>query len=177
MARGIAARRGVEVAHGMATGHDPFAVPRRAAAAENVFVGVVEAHGAQQLGHRGGGKSLLSRYHTARSRSLRTARRPMPARRIAIVTGGNRGIGHEIARQLMKAELFVVIGARDAAKCEHALEELSRRGANVAAFPLDVNDTKSVRRFVEHVEKKHGAPGVLVNNAGVYPAAFRSGER
>ena len=96
----------------------------------------------------------------------------MPARRIAIVTGGNRGIGHEIARQLMKADLFVVIGARDAVKCEHALEELSRGGANVAAFPLDVNDTKSVRRFVEHVEKKHGAPGVLVNNAGVYPEAF-----
>jgi NAD(P)-dependent dehydrogenase (short-subunit alcohol dehydrogenase family) len=96
----------------------------------------------------------------------------MPARRIAIVTGGNRGIGHEIARQLMKADLFVVVGARDAVKCEHALESLERGGANVAAFPLDVNDTKSVRRFVEHVEKKHGAPGVLVNNAGVYPEAF-----
>ena len=96
----------------------------------------------------------------------------MPARRIAIVTGGNRGIGHEIARQLMKADLFVVVGARDAVKCEQALESLKRGGANVAAFPLDVNDTKSVRRFVEHVEKKHGAPGVLVNNAGVYPEAF-----
>ena len=96
----------------------------------------------------------------------------MPTRRIAIVTGGNRGIGHEIARQLMKADLFVVIGARDTVKCEQALEDLRHAGANVAAFPLDVNDTKSVRRFVEHVAKKHGAPGVLVNNAGVYPEAF-----
>jgi NAD(P)-dependent dehydrogenase (short-subunit alcohol dehydrogenase family) len=93
----------------------------------------------------------------------------MPAKKIAIVTGGNRGIGHEIARQLMKADLFVVVGARDQVKCERALESLGKEGANVAAFPLDVNDTKSVRRFVEHVEKQHGTPGVLVNNAGVYP--------
>ena len=94
----------------------------------------------------------------------------MSVRKIAIVTGGNRGIGHEIARQLIKADLFVVIGARDPVKCERAVEALQANGGgNVAAFPLDVNDTKSVRRFVEHVEKQHGAPGVLVNNAGVYP--------
>ncbi len=95
----------------------------------------------------------------------------MTVKKIAIVTGGNRGIGHEIARQLIKADLFVVVGARDHAKCEHALESLRKEGPNVAAFPLDVNDTKSVRRFVEHVEKHHGSPGVLVNNAGVYPEA------
>ena len=95
----------------------------------------------------------------------------MPSHKIAIVTGGNRGIGQEIARQLLKADLFVVVGARDRAKCDHAVESLRKDGANVAAFPLDVNDTKSVRRFVEHVEKQHGAPSVLVNNAGVYPEA------
>ena len=93
----------------------------------------------------------------------------MPAKRIAIVTGGNRGIGHEIARQLAAAELFVVIGARDKAKCESAVESLKAAGGNVAGLVLDVNDTKSVRRFVEQVEKLHGAPSVLVNNAGVYP--------
>jgi NAD(P)-dependent dehydrogenase (short-subunit alcohol dehydrogenase family) len=93
----------------------------------------------------------------------------MASKKIAIVTGGNRGIGHEIARQLMKAELFVVVGARDQVKCDAAVEALKAGGPNVAGFPLDVNDTKSVRRFVEHVEKHHGAPGVLVNNAGVYP--------
>jgi NAD(P)-dependent dehydrogenase (short-subunit alcohol dehydrogenase family) len=93
----------------------------------------------------------------------------MASKKIAIVTGGNRGIGHEIARQLMKADLFVVIGARSAAKCDIAVEELKAVGPNVAGIPLDVNDTKSVRRFVEHLEKQHGAPGVLVNNAGVYP--------
>ena len=95
----------------------------------------------------------------------------MPSHKIAIVTGGNRGIGHEIARQLLKSDLFVVVGARDQAKCDQALASLRKDAANVAAFPLDVNDTKSVRRFVEHVEKQHGAPSVLVNNAGVYPEA------
>jgi len=95
----------------------------------------------------------------------------MASHKIAIVTGGNRGIGHEIARQLMKADLFVVIGARTEPKCALALDSLRKEGANVSAFPLDVNDTKSVRRFVEHVEKQHGSPSVLVNNAGVYPEA------
>jgi NAD(P)-dependent dehydrogenase (short-subunit alcohol dehydrogenase family) len=45
----------------------------------------------------------------------------MTTKKIAIVTGGNRGIGHEIARQLIKADLFVVVGARDKAKCDIAL--------------------------------------------------------
>ncbi|HXZ48406.1 MAG TPA: SDR family oxidoreductase [Usitatibacter sp.] len=98
----------------------------------------------------------------------------MPAKRIAIVTGGNRGIGQEIARQLMKADAFVVVGCRDQPKCDAALEALRRDGANVDAHPLDVNDTKTVRRFVEYVEKQHGAPSILVNNAGVYPEATAS---
>jgi NAD(P)-dependent dehydrogenase (short-subunit alcohol dehydrogenase family) len=93
----------------------------------------------------------------------------MAARRIAIVTGGNRGIGHEIARQLVKNDIYVVVGARDAAKCEQAVASLKKEGGNVSGFPLDVNDTHSVRRFVELVEKQHGSPSILVNNAGVYP--------
>ena len=93
----------------------------------------------------------------------------MPAKKIAIVTGGNRGIGREIARQLMKADVFVVIGCRSEPKCAMAVDDLKREGPNIAGFQLDVNDTRSVRRFVEHVEKHHGAPGILVNNAGVYP--------
>ena len=98
----------------------------------------------------------------------------MPARKIAIVTGGNRGIGREIARQLMKADVFVVIGCRSEPKCAMAVDELTGEGANIAGFPLDVNDTKSVKRFVDHVEKHHGAPSILVNNAGVYPESTES---
>ncbi len=93
----------------------------------------------------------------------------MPAKKIAIVTGGNRGIGREIARQLMKADMYVVIGCRSEPKCAMAVDGLQRESANIAGFQLDVNDTKSVRRFVEHVERAHGKPSILVNNAGVYP--------
>ena len=93
----------------------------------------------------------------------------MPGRKIAIVTGGNRGIGREIARQLMKADVFVVAGVRDAAKCAATQEGLEAEGAHAVALQLDVNDTKSVRRFVDEVNRKHGAPSILVNNAGVYP--------
>jgi NAD(P)-dependent dehydrogenase (short-subunit alcohol dehydrogenase family) len=96
----------------------------------------------------------------------------MSAKKIAIVTGGNRGLGLEIAKQLMKADLFVVVGARDAAKCELAMAALKPVGSNAVAYPLDVNDTHSVRRFVEEVDRQHGAPGVLVNNAGIYPEAI-----
>jgi NAD(P)-dependent dehydrogenase (short-subunit alcohol dehydrogenase family) len=93
----------------------------------------------------------------------------MASKRIAIVTGGNRGIGHEIARQLAKHDVHVVIGARDAGRGEQAVAALKKEGAAVSGFALDVNDTHSVRRFVEHVDKHHGAPSILVNNAGVYP--------
>jgi NAD(P)-dependent dehydrogenase (short-subunit alcohol dehydrogenase family) len=96
----------------------------------------------------------------------------MPARKVAIVTGGNRGLGREIARQLAKSDVFVVIGCRSEPKAAMAVDDLrAELGDNIAGFQLDVNDTKSVRRFVEHVHKAHGAPSILVNNAGVYPGS------
>jgi NAD(P)-dependent dehydrogenase (short-subunit alcohol dehydrogenase family) len=93
----------------------------------------------------------------------------MAARKIAIVTGANRGIGREIARQLMKNDVFVIIGARSEPKAALAVDDLKKEGANVAGHQLDVNDTKSVRRFMEAIEKHHGKPSILVNNAGIYP--------
>ena len=85
------------------------------------------------------------------------------------MTGGNRGLGLEIARQLLAHDVFVVIGARDPVKGAEAVRSLGGESADVATFVLDVNDTRSCQRFAEHVVKKHGAPGILVNNAGVYP--------
>jgi NAD(P)-dependent dehydrogenase (short-subunit alcohol dehydrogenase family) len=93
----------------------------------------------------------------------------MPAKRIAVVTGANRGLGLEIARQLMAHDVFVVAGCRDEAKCAAAAGLLAREGDNVAAHVLDVNDTHSVRAFVEAVARAHGKPSILVNNAGVFP--------
>ena len=93
----------------------------------------------------------------------------MGSRKIAIVTGGNRGIGREIARQLAKQDIIVVIGVRDPQAGERTVAELKAEGVTIHSQQLDVNDTKSVRRFAENVEKTYGAPGILVNNAGVYP--------
>jgi NAD(P)-dependent dehydrogenase (short-subunit alcohol dehydrogenase family) len=86
----------------------------------------------------------------------------------AIVTGGNRGLGFEIARQLVKEGVRVVIGSRDAAKGERAVASLKADDL-AASHALDVNDTRSVKRFVEFVSKNYGAPAILVNNAGIYP--------
>ena len=98
----------------------------------------------------------------------------MSAKKIAIVTGANRGIGKEIARQLMKENVFVVLGTRVLAKGEKALEEIQGRRGQGIAFVLDVNDTKNVKRFVDKVVKEYGAPSILVNNAGVYPESTDS---
>jgi NAD(P)-dependent dehydrogenase (short-subunit alcohol dehydrogenase family) len=94
----------------------------------------------------------------------------MPAVKTAIVTGANRGLGLEIARQLVKDGVRVVMGSRDPAKGERACASL-KAGDLAVSCALDVTDTKNVRRFVEFVEREFGAPAILVNNAGIYPEA------
>jgi len=86
----------------------------------------------------------------------------------AIVTGANRGIGLEIARQLVAEGVRVVMGCRDEVKGERAAKQL-KLGELAVVKALDVNDTKSVRRLVDSVNKEFGPPAILVNNAGVYP--------
>jgi NAD(P)-dependent dehydrogenase (short-subunit alcohol dehydrogenase family) len=92
----------------------------------------------------------------------------MPAVKTAIVTGANRGIGLEIARQLVKEGVRVVLGSRDPAKGEQACASL-KAGDLAVSHALDVTDTKSVQRLVKFVHREFGAPAILVNNAGVYP--------
>lgn len=92
----------------------------------------------------------------------------MSIAKTAIVTGANRGIGLEIARQLVKEGIRVVMGSRDPVKGERACASL-KAGDLAVSHALDVNDTRNVQRFVEFVEKSYGAPAILVNNAGVFP--------
>jgi NAD(P)-dependent dehydrogenase (short-subunit alcohol dehydrogenase family) len=98
----------------------------------------------------------------------------MPNAKTAIVTGANRGIGLEIARQLVQEGIRVVMGSRDPLKGERACAGLEA-GELAVSHSLDVADTKSVKRFVEFVEKEFGAPAILVNNAGTYPEAREAG--
>jgi NAD(P)-dependent dehydrogenase (short-subunit alcohol dehydrogenase family) len=87
--------------------------------------------------------------------------------RVAIVTGGNRGIGLEVCRQLAASGQRVVLGSRNAAAGEAAARLLVARGLDVEPHPLDVTDDESVRTLVHHVEHALGGADVLVNNAGL----------
>jgi NAD(P)-dependent dehydrogenase (short-subunit alcohol dehydrogenase family) len=85
--------------------------------------------------------------------------------RVALVTGGNRGIGFEICRQLGQAGCTVVLTARDENKASRACARLP--AGQVHAQQLDVTDSESVLRAVESVEAKLGRLDILVNNAGI----------
>ena len=84
--------------------------------------------------------------------------------RIALVTGGNRGIGLAIAQQLADRGLTVVIGARDAGAGEAAARSIGRHAGSVV---LDTADEASRQAAVDQVLARHGRIDVLVNNAGV----------
>jgi len=88
--------------------------------------------------------------------------------RIAVVTGANRGIGFEIARQLARQRgIRVVLTARDEAKAREAAGRLKREGLEVDIHPLDVTRDHGIRAIAEWVEKRYGRCDILVNNAGV----------
>jgi NAD(P)-dependent dehydrogenase (short-subunit alcohol dehydrogenase family) len=86
-----------------------------------------------------------------------------PLSPIALVTGANRGIGFEVSRQLARAGMRVLMGARDQAKGEAAAAALAREGGDVEAVRLDVADAAQIRAL----DPRLGAVDVLVNNAGV----------
>jgi NAD(P)-dependent dehydrogenase (short-subunit alcohol dehydrogenase family) len=89
-------------------------------------------------------------------------------RPVALVSGSDRGLGREIARQLAELGHDVVVTARDPAAAQRAAEELADRGpASVHPVQLDVADLASVERLGERVESELGRLDVLVNNAGV----------
>jgi NAD(P)-dependent dehydrogenase (short-subunit alcohol dehydrogenase family) len=84
--------------------------------------------------------------------------------RVALVSGGNRGIGLEIVRQLAERGLTVVLGSRDGERGRAAAASLS---GGVVVRQLDVADPESVDRLSRSVEEEFGRLDVLVNNAGI----------
>jgi NAD(P)-dependent dehydrogenase (short-subunit alcohol dehydrogenase family) len=86
---------------------------------------------------------------------------------VIVVTGGNRGIGFEICRQLTAREARVVLTARKRTAGEAAVKKLAG-GKHAAAFhPLDVTDGKSIERLSEFLKETYGHIDVLINNAGI----------
>lgn len=88
----------------------------------------------------------------------------MPEARIAVVTGGNRGIGFEVCRQLAGQGLRVVLTARDGEKARRAAGEIP----GAIPFALDVTEPEGPGKLSAFLEKELGGVDVLVNNAGVF---------
>src|SRR5690606_35064526 len=92
---------------------------------------------------------------------------PPPGERVALVTGGNRGIGKEIARQLSLMGMTVLIGCRDEARGKDAAAELAAAGAPVRPEVVDVGSRRSIEGLMKRIEETYGRLDVLVNNAAV----------
>jgi NAD(P)-dependent dehydrogenase (short-subunit alcohol dehydrogenase family) len=89
--------------------------------------------------------------------------------RIALITGANRGIGFEMARQLVRRRLHVVIGARDVTDGRRAVETLRAEGGKATFLALDVSSSDSIRTAASKFAETAGHLDVLINNAGIYP--------
>lgn len=87
--------------------------------------------------------------------------------KIALVTGANKGIGYEIARQLGERGLHVFVGARNADAGKQAAASLRKGGATAEFVEIDVSDRASTRAAAGAVAAKTNHLDVLVNNAGI----------
>jgi 2-deoxy-D-gluconate 3-dehydrogenase len=92
--------------------------------------------------------------------------------KVAIVTGGAKGIGHGISYRLAEAGAKVLIADLDETAAEATTQELKSKGWLAEAVQVDVSNEEDVKRLVNSAQEKFGALDILVNNAGIYPAAL-----
>ncbi|HET9931354.1 MAG TPA: SDR family oxidoreductase [Polyangiaceae bacterium] len=91
----------------------------------------------------------------------------MKKKKTALVTGANKGIGHETARRLAELDLTVLMGARDQGRGEAAVDGLRNNSRDVQLLILDVADEQSIARAAASVAERFGRLDILVNNAGI----------
>ncbi len=98
-----------------------------------------------------------------------TSNEPRLLGKVAVVTGGSRGIGHAIARVLAEEGCSVVITGRDESALSKSAAQITRRLVPGMIVPIvgDVRDEKSVRTLFAEVKRRFGKVDVLVNNAGI----------
>lgn len=89
------------------------------------------------------------------------------AGRTALVTGANKGIGFEIARQLGKAGLSVIVGARDGERGTKAVQRLQGEGIVARFLCIDLTDPVSAETAAADIRDRDGRLDILVNNAGI----------
>lgn len=87
--------------------------------------------------------------------------------RVALITGGTKNIGLEVARGLARAGNAVVINGRDPASVERAVQQLRSEGAAVSGAVADIGEESEIEAMVSSVLAEHGAVDILVNNAGL----------
>ena len=93
----------------------------------------------------------------------------MHDKKVALITGANKGIGFEIGRQLGKLGFTVVLAARDEAKINAAADRLRGEGLDVQGVRLDVTDPSAAEAAAQWLDERFGRLDVLVNNAGIAP--------
>lgn len=89
------------------------------------------------------------------------------SKRVALITGGNRGIGLEIARQLGHVDILPVVTARRDEDAHSAIADLRQSGVHAKWLRLDVSNPDSCKHCIEQMNALHGGVEILINNAGV----------
>jgi len=87
--------------------------------------------------------------------------------KVALVTGGGRGIGYGIAMGLARAGADVCVASRNLARCQQAADEIAGLGRRSIALRVDVSDVEAVERMVNETVENLGCIDILVNNAGI----------
>jgi 2-deoxy-D-gluconate 3-dehydrogenase len=87
--------------------------------------------------------------------------------KVAVVTGGNGGIGLGMAGGLASAGAAIVVAGRNAAKSTAAVQALAKKGASASHVEVDVRSEDSVRQMVAEAVRRHGRLDILINNAGI----------
>ena len=98
------------------------------------------------------------------------------AKKIALISGANKGLGFEMARQLGQAGVKVLLAARDSGKGEAAAAKLRDEGLDAQFLKLDVTDKKDRAAASAFLEDKFGRLDILINNAGISAEPLGSGK-
>src|SRR5882724_10597784 len=88
-------------------------------------------------------------------------------KRIGLVTGANKGIGYEVARQLSASGCTILMGARNQTLGEEAAAKLATENLAVRYIPIDLDDSTAIATAARRIDADFGRLDILINNAGI----------